>query len=170
MKTVRKGLFVLAALIMSISAYTETELPQLNRKIVNFLDEVMGTQVDRGECWDLASAALQKAGAYFDRSSLKTIYQFGRVVDTKKEKILPGDIVQFEKVELKYQVDDVIYTESMAHHTAIVYQVNEPGHLVLAHQNTSFSGQKVGKSPFILSNMTKGRVTFYRPVSDKNGI
>ncbi|MCC5931749.1 MAG: hypothetical protein JJU28_21060 [Cyclobacteriaceae bacterium] len=167
MKKVRNGFFVLAVLIIGTSVLAESELPQLNRKIVDFLDEVMGTQVDRGECWDLASVALQKSGAYFDRSSLKTIYQFGRIVDPKKEIILPGDIVQFEKVELKYQVDDAVYTESMAHHTAIVYEVTSPGNFVLAHQNTSFSGRKVGKSPFILSQMTKGKVTFYRPVSDK---
>ncbi|MGF1638515.1 MAG: hypothetical protein ACFCUU_15670 [Cyclobacteriaceae bacterium] len=142
-------------------------VPELNAKIKDYLDKVMNTKVDRGECWDLAAAALAYSGAYFDRTSQKTIYQFGKVVDPKRETIFPGDIVQFEKVELSYETEDAVYTETMGHHTAIIYEVKAPGVFVLAHQNTSFSGKKVATSGLNLADIKKGKMVFYRPVASK---
>jgi hypothetical protein len=54
----------------------------------------------------------------------------------------------------------------MGHHTAIVYRVidQEKKIFELAHQNTDFSGRKVGLSEFDLGNVTKGEIMFYRPI------
>jgi len=142
-------------------------IPPLNQKIVTYVNSVIGQQVGRGECWDLASAALDYSGAYLDRRTQKTIYIFGKKLNPERDIIYPGDIIQFEDVSMEYQKDNVIYKESMPHHTAIVYQVLDKGHYQLAHQNTAFSGKKVGLSELKLSNIKKGKLIFYRPIPDK---
>jgi hypothetical protein len=143
-------------------AQSKTE-PPLNQKIIGYLETVIGKTVDRGECWDLANQALSISGAYFDRSSQKSIYIFGKEVDPRREKIYPGDIIQFRNVKLQYEMDDAIYTETMAHHTAIIYKVYSDGHYQLAHQNTAFSGRKVGLSDLRLADVKTGKMKFYRP-------
>lgn len=62
----------------------------------------MGKKVDRGECWDLAAGALAYSGAYFDRSSKKTVTIYGRLLNYKKEEVMAGDLIQFENVALKW--------------------------------------------------------------------
>lgn len=157
-----------AVLLLLLSSFTfKAELPELNDKIVEYLNSVMGTKVDRGECWDLAAGALAYSGAYFDRSSMKTVSIYGRRLNPKKEDVLPGDLIQFENVELQWKDGNTTYKESMAQHTAIVYQVNGPLNYEIAHQNTSAWGKKVGVSNFRLDRVTKGKVMIYRPVKEK---
>ncbi|NJM93938.1 MAG: hypothetical protein HC842_04065 [Cytophagales bacterium] len=153
--------------LLSNGLFKREKLPELNQKIVDYVATVIGTQVDRGECWDLAAAALTYSGAYFDRSTEKAVLIYGRRVDPKKEPVLPGDLMQLENVVLQYTKGNASYTEQMAHHTAIIYQVKENGELELAHQNTGFWGRKVGLSAFDLHHLKKGKVYIYRPVSSK---
>ena len=138
-------------------------IPATNKKVIEYVDAVIGKTVGRGECWDLASEALSYAGAYLDRSSQQSIYIFGKQVNPKKEKIYPGDIIQFEKVKIEYSAGNMIYTETMNHHTAIVYEVLSDNTYRIAHQNTSFSGRKVGLSELRLESIKKGKLIFYRP-------
>ncbi len=142
-------------------------IPKLNKKMVEYIDKVIGRQVDRGECWDLAAAALDYSGAYLDRTDEKNIYKFGKAINPLKEDVFPGDIIQFENVTLQYETSNAVYTENMPHHTAIVYKVMGPGHFQIAHQNTSFSGRKVGLSELNLSDVNKGKLIFYRPVASR---
>jgi hypothetical protein len=141
-------------------------IPEINKKIVTYLDAVIGHQVHGGECWDLAAGALDFAGAYLDRSTKESIYIFGRKIDPSEETIFPGDIIQFEDVTLEYQTEEMIFTESMSHHTAVIYQVIAPGEYKIAHQNTRLSGKKVGLSDIALKNIKKGTLIFYRPVKE----
>ncbi len=140
------------------------ELPELNKKIVEYLDRVVGHTVNRGECWDLAAAALDYANAYLDQSTEQSIYVFGRVIDPETETVYPGDILQFENVVVEYQTEDMIARETMPHHTAIIYEVLEPGSFRIAHQNTRFSGKKVGLSALAMEDIINGHLIFYRPV------
>lgn len=140
-----------------------TSIPPLNKSIVRYVKSVIGTQVNRGECWDLAAAALDYAGAYLDRSSPKSLYIFGKRIRPGKHKIYPGDIIQMENVVIKYQKGNAIVTEQMTHHTAIVLEVLTHHTYKIAHQNTSFSHKKVGISELNLSNIQKGTIIFYRP-------
>jgi hypothetical protein len=135
-------------------------LPDLNQKIVEYVETVIGQQVDRGECWDLAFQALTRNNAKWDGQ-----YKYGKEYNVKREKVLPGDIIQFKDVKVQYREGNTIYTETMAHHTAIVYKVSEDGVLELAHQNTGFSGRTVGLSKLDLSTVKSGRMWFYRPVT-----
>ncbi len=138
-------------------------IPNTNKKVIEYVDTVIGKKVARGECWDLAAAALDHAGAYLDRSSQKSIYIFGHTLNPKKDQIYPGDIIQIENVKVKYTKGNAIYAETMSHHTAIIYEVLAKNHYRIAHQNTSFSGKKVGISELNLNHLEKGKIIFYRP-------
>lgn len=158
-------LYISAIFIFLFSGYianAQDALPEMNKKIIEFVTKNIGKKVDRGECWDLANQALILVDAKWDHE-----YKYGKRLDPKKDEILPGDIMQFEKVKVKYVVvngDETTTTiEDMGHHTAVIYRVIEPGVFELAHQNTSFSGRKVGLSKLELKNITKGKYFIYRP-------
>jgi hypothetical protein len=156
------------ALLLLLSSFTfKAELPELNAKIVTYLDSVMGQKVDRGECWDLAAGALAYSGAYFDRSSMKTVTIYGRELNYKKEEVLPGDLIQFQNVELSWKDGNTTYKETMGQHTAVVYKVNGPLNYEIAHQNTGQWGKKVGVSNLNLNNLAKGKLWIYRPIKEK---
>jgi len=146
--------------------YPQSQLPDTNIKVIQFVESVIGISVGRGECWDLADQALTSAGAQFDKTSKSTIYLFGERYNPEKDTILPGDIIQFENVTVTYQDGNMIFTENYSHHTAIVYLINEDGSLKLAHQNTSFGGRKVALSDFKLVNVKKGKLYFYHPIPE----
>ena len=150
-------------IIILIFFISNSDIPKLNQKVVDYVDTAIGKKIGHGECWDLAAAALDHAGAYLDRSSQKTIYVFGKKINQKKDRIFPGDVIQIEDLKLEYSKGNMIYTENMSHHTAIIYEVLGEGHFKIAHQNTSFSGRKVGVSELDLQNIKKGQITFYRP-------
>lgn len=130
----------------------------LNQQIIEFVNSKMNKKVGKGECWDLANEALTLVQAKWD-GNLK----FGRKLDYKKECIYPGDIIQFEKVKVKYTENKITYQEAMPHHTAIIYEVKGSGDYVLAHQNTAYTGRKVGTSSLNLMNVTGGKISIYRP-------
>jgi|GEM_PF-375753 len=133
--------------------------PELNRKIVDLVRQQLGRTVGRGECWDLAALVLDRNGASWDGR-----YTFGRKVDPKKDCIYPGDIIQFEGVKIRYTRGRSVFTETMAHHTAVINEVKAKGVFVLAHQNTGTSGRKVGLSDLDLKTIIKGKYQIYRPV------
>lgn len=152
--------------LIFISLIYFEELPEINRKITVYVSQVIGTTVDTGECWDLAAAALDFGGGYLDRRTEKTLYIFGRPIDPNKDTVYPGDIIQFENVVFEYQEGNMIITEKMPHHTAIVYKVLQDGHYTIAHQNTRTYGRQVGLTEIKLQDLKKGRLIFYRPVAD----
>lgn len=156
-----KNLLLILFAATSAALYGQTELPELNRKIVEYLTTTIGTKVNRGECWDLAYEALNRHNAQWDGQ-----FKYGRRINPRNEEVLPGDLIQFKNVELKYVIGNVHYTETMGQHTAIVYRVIDQENKIfeLAHQNTDFSGREVGLSDFNLNHVTKGRLWFYRPV------
>lgn len=134
------------------------QIPELNKKVIAYVNSVMGKKVDKGECWDVAYNALNSAGAKWDG-----MYVFGKPVDPKKDSIYPGDIIQLEKVFAEYVKDNVTWKEQFPHHTAIIYEVTAPGEYKIAHQNSSFTGKKVGITEMKLKDIKKGSITFYRP-------
>lgn len=159
-------LIILTAICLTVGrfiAHAQDSLPELNKKVVEIVKTTIGKKVDRGECWDLANKALTEIKADWD---LK--YKYGNLVNYKKETVYPGDIIQFEGVKVKYKKGNTTYTESMEHHTAVVYRVISPGVFELAHQNTGFSGRKVGLSTLDISTIIKGKMSIYRPVKKRN--
>ncbi|MBA3971791.1 MAG: CHAP domain-containing protein [Bacteroidetes bacterium] len=123
------------------------------QKILSFCDLNKGKKVGKGECWDLAKEALNSSGATW-----KPPYVFGKQL-TKKETVLPGDIIQFEKVTIKYP--DGSWKE-LPHHTAIVYSVVAEKKYLMAEQNAN--GKRfVTFAEIDLSYVKKGTYTVYRP-------
>lgn len=160
-------LITLTIIISLMSINLNNKLPELNSKVIAYVNSVMGKKVDRGECWDLAAGALAYSDAYFDRSSKKTLTTYGRKVNPDKEEVLAGDLMQFENVFLEWKDGSTFFSQNMAHHTAIVYLVNSAGDYEIAHQNTSMWGKKVGVSNFKLEHVKKGKVMIYRPIKEK---
>jgi hypothetical protein len=132
--------------------------PELNKKIIEIVKASIGKKIGQGECWDVAAEALNKTGAKWDGN-----YKFGKEIDYKKACVYPGDIVQFEGVELKYNIEDAFYIEKLTHHTAIIYSVKSKGDFIIADQNTKHSGKKVATHAFDVKTVTKGKYTIYRP-------
>jgi hypothetical protein len=158
-------------LVLSITSFTNSSpfgslqitqekdtIPEINQKIVAYAKTKINKKVGRGECWDLASEALQMVDAKWDMN-----YKFGKEINYKKEAVLPGDIIQLEGVILNYEMKGMKYTEKMSHHTAIIYEVKSSDNFMIAHQNNGFSGRKVGVSALDLTTLTKGKFTIYRP-------
>jgi len=145
-----------------VSASGQKETPAVNLQIVEYVKSTIGTQVNRGECWDLAYEALVQHECMWDWE-----YEYGEVFDPEKETVFPGDLIQFENVVVKYKKENMIVTETMGHHTAIVYRIIDQDKKIfeLAHQNTEFSGKKVGLSEFNMSQVTDGEILFYHPVA-----
>lgn len=153
--------WILAFLMLSagIAAAQVVSLPPLNQRVLGFADAHLGKPVGTGECWDLAAAALNEAGANWDGK-----YRFGREVDLKAERVLPGDIIQFEGIETLVRTATSESRERMGHHTAIVHATHGDGRYTLAHQNFGPSGRKVGLTEWDARTVIRGRYTIYRPV------
>lgn len=134
------------------------EVPELNKKIIDYVNTQIGKKVGRGECWDLAANALNTTSAAWDKE-----FKYGRQVNLKKECVFPGDIMQFEDVVIEYTKGKTMYKEKMAQHTAIIYEVKGEGEYIIADQNTTQHGRKVGLSPLNLKTITKGKYLLYRP-------
>ncbi len=145
------------------SAYLSCgDTPALNQKIIEFVKTKINKTVGRGECWDLAAQALNTTGADWDKG-----FGFGKEVRPGKDCIYPGDIIQFENVTMEYTRDNRLYKEKMKQHTAVIYEIKSAGDFVLADQNTTQNGRKVGLSPMSLQNITHGKYTIYQPILKK---
>ena len=137
---------------------TARAIPQLNQRIVSFVQGQEGKKVGRGECWDLASEALNSGGATWDGR-----YAFGDLVDWRKQEILPGDIVQFENVEVETRSGNRTIRERYVKHTAVVMAVAGKGLFTIAHQNVEPVGKKVAKGELHMGDVRSGKLRFYRP-------
>ncbi|MBC7387595.1 MAG: hypothetical protein H7329_00145 [Opitutaceae bacterium] len=144
---------VLIWIVFFASSFIPSNIPPINQKIVDFVKSKEGKQIDRGECWDLAKAALDDAKADWAMP-----YEFGKRYDFKKDTILPGDIIQFENVVFRGE----LYSMSMPHHTAIVVDVLSHLKLKIAHQN--FAGKRTVQFTEVnFNDLKKGKAQFYRP-------
>lgn len=129
-------------------------LPAKNKAIIAFAESKKGKKVGKGECWDLAKAALDAAGADWTPP-----YGFGKELDPKKDTIIPGDIIQLEKVKI---VNPDKSWQDIPHHTAIISQVLAPNKYVVAEQNAN-GKHSVIFAEMDLNNMKKGKYSIYRP-------
>ena len=77
---------------------------------------------------------------------------------------MPGDIIQFKGVKIKYKEGKKTFYITMDQHTAIINKVISSDEIELIHQNTAFSGKKVGISSIKFSTITNGKYDIYRPM------
>ncbi|MFL5764837.1 MAG: CHAP domain-containing protein [Bacteroidia bacterium] len=145
--------YLLVVLIFSVSFAAKAQTKTVQQKIVAFCDASKDKKVGKGECWDLAKEALDTAGAKWEAP-----FGFGTELK-KKNKVQPGDIIQFENVRIEYP--DGSWKE-LPHHTAIVYKIISPGKFTVAEQNVN-GKRYVVFSELDLNYIKKGKYTIYRP-------
>ena len=127
---------------------------KVSDKVVAYCLQNMGKQVDRGECWDLASSALKAAKAKW-----KAPFDFGTPVDWKKKPLQAGDVLQFTDVKLYGKG----YSMYFPQHTAIVYKCTKKD-VVVFHQNYN-NKRSVDTLTMHLADLKNGKIDAYRPVA-----
>jgi hypothetical protein len=155
-----KQFILLGFLFISLLSFGQKcgNTPEHNQEIVELAKKKIKKKVGTGECWDLAQYVLDETSSEWDHFEV-----YGRLINPKRECIYPGDIIQFEKVKLKWKDGKFTYTESMMHHTAVVMKVVNKNEVVIAHQNTAQTGKKVGESELFFDRITSGKYLIYRP-------
>jgi len=135
---------------------------ELNTKVLEFVDKVMGSTVGSGECWDLAQEALDTNLADWTRP-----LNFGLPLNPENSVIKAGDIIQFRSLKItEHLSDNSTRFESLGSpdHTAVIYKVLGKKNYTLAHQNVG-GKRSVVKSNINLANATGGQYWIYRPVA-----
>jgi hypothetical protein len=135
---------------------------ELNGKIVEFVNRVMGTTVGRGECWDLAQQALDQNLAEWSRPT-----NFGLPLNPETDEIKAGDVIQFRNLKITGQLPGGVTrweTLGVPDHTAVIYKVLGKNRYTLAHQNVR-GIRTVIKGDVNLANVISGKYWIYRPVA-----
>lgn len=145
---------------IAVKGKVPAQLPgkPLDARILSFVDQVKGSQVGRGECWDVAQQALDDNGADWNRP-----LDYGKKINPQDAK--PGDIVQFKSVKMVETFPDGSWrseTLGMPDHTAIIYEVISPLKFRLAHQNLS-GNRTVQITEVNLKNKKSGSFSIHRP-------
>jgi hypothetical protein len=126
------------------------DTPTVGDKVIEFAVKHMKKKVDRGECWDLASAALNYAGADWTPP-----FNFG--IKTDLSKTQRADILQFTDISIKFPNGSMSFPQ----HTAIVYKADKKT-VTLIHQN--FNNKRfVDTLTIHLDQIKSGKVEAFRP-------
>ncbi|MBL7903064.1 MAG: hypothetical protein JNK73_13790 [Bacteroidia bacterium] len=136
------------------------ETPELNKKILTYVKANMGKRLGNGECWDVVAGALNYVGAKWDKK-----FNFGKLVDYKKDCVFPGDIIQLNDAMMHDEpVKGVHVYDEYPQHSAIILEVKNTQEYILADQNFGLGKNKLNTHPINLKKLTKGTVKVYRPV------
>jgi len=153
-------------------------VPELNQKIIAFCEANADKQVGSGQCAALAEHALREAGAKPRHEFAAPLpdlgeddYVWGQLLQPT-DPVLPGDILQFRDVELKFRFPNgSSYTQTFSHHTAVVYRVHAPGVFTIVQQNVGGPGRTAEQKKLVQAGMidvramTRGTIWAYRPVA-----
>ena len=155
--------------------------PSLGQKVVDFCRQHLGEQVGEGECAHLAGAALKAAGAKNRGPDNPNAgdYVWGNLVLTieageggpkttgKIADLLPGDVIQFRDTKFAWKTRNGHYTQSAAHHTAVLETVAQDGTpLTMKVFEQNFNGKRfVMESTLRPLDLKEGWLRFYRPVA-----
>jgi hypothetical protein len=156
-------LVVLGVLPWFAGAADAPKVPPLNAKVLAYANKQFGKKVGNGECWTLANLALKSAGARQPGVKGYGLYVFGRKVALKD--IVPGDILQFEKVRFEHDDGKSFYFQNLPHHTAIVSSVKGK-QVTLIHQNEN-NVKKVTRLTINLAHQKGGTIAAFRPQPKK---
>lgn len=111
------------------SAAASPDPSGLASRIVQFASDHLGQRVGRGQCDDLAVAALQAAGAEYAGR-----HNWGDPVDVAD--VRPGDLLQFSEFLIRLDDGAALVRGPRPHgHTAIVLENHGNGTLTVAEQN-----------------------------------
>jgi hypothetical protein len=142
----RISAFILFFCVICVPIFAQT-VPQ---KVLAFAKKNLGKKVDRGECWDLANAALNDA-----KANWKPLHDYGIKIELSQSK--PGDVLQFTDVKFKFPMGSASFPK----HTAIVYAFTGKN-LTLIHQN--FNDKRfVDTVTLSIDHIVKGKTEAFRP-------
>ena len=137
--------FLFIALHIFVAGQTD-----IGDKIIAFSIKNLNKKIDRGECWDLASAALTNANADWSPP-----FNFGTKIDISQAQ--RADILQFTNIKMKFTNGSISFPQ----HTAIIYKRNK-SQITLIHQN--FNNKRyVDTLTISLDNIKKGKIYAFRP-------
>jgi len=154
--------------LCAFSVRSDRDLPQhaqglyLNDRVLSYVNGVIGKTIGGGECWDLAQEALDTNGADWSRP-----VHYGMIIDPARDRIEPGDIIQFKSVRLRSKLPNggtMYRTLGAPDHTAIIIRVEGEKKYTLAHQNSD-GKRYVIISEVDLNGLTAGKYWIYRPVA-----
>lgn len=134
-------------------------VPEVNRKVVQYVQSQYGRQCGDGECSTLAIVALREAQARRDG-----LYIFGRVL-ADREALLPGDVLQFERA--RFQAANGGRRRRMRHHTAVIEEVQGADVVQCLNQNFGSGAAKktVRRLVLHLNELREGRIVAFRPTT-----
>lgn len=137
--------------------FSNTDIPELNRKILVCADSLVGKKIGKGICREFVMEVLSNSEVEIpssrrkkDKQQWKTIYWKNVVVGlpASSDTIYAGDIIRY------------------ANHIAIVYKVLDPLNYVIVHQN--FSGKlkysHVGFMKISVPVLDCWYVSIFRPI------
>jgi hypothetical protein len=169
-------------LLLAAGDPKEPDVPELNRKVLEFARNNLGKKVGDGECATLAARALRKAEARRSSTSRDGGYVWGKLVRTVTPgthltgDVLPGDILQLRGAVFAGKAGGNTYEFTYALHTAIVAAVKDDGKVVkVLHQNAGdFAApdaerRKVQRTTLRFDELKKGSVKIYRPLPRTGG-
>jgi hypothetical protein len=143
--------FFLVSLLLSVKLFSQQLVP-VGGKIVEFSLKNLGKKIDRGECWDLANAALNYAGADWEPP-----LKFGDKIDYQSVGLKPADVLQFSNIKMKFPNGSMSFPK----HTAIVYKAKNK-QVTLLHQN--FNNKRyVDTLTISLDYIKAGTIEAFRP-------
>ena len=138
--------------LLGTIAFSSFQTVPVAGKILEFCKSNMGKKVDRGECWDLAYAALNSAGADWSAP-----FNFGDKIDYKKEALKPADVLQVTNVKFMFPNRSMSFPK----HTAIVSKAN--GNAILVYHQNFNNKRYVDTLTINLDNIKNGKIEAYRP-------
>ncbi len=169
-------------LLLAADDPKKPEVPELNRKVLEYVRDNLGKKVGDGECATLAARALHKAEARDCSTSRSGEYIWGKLVRTVTSgtnvtgNVLPGDILQLREVVFAGRKGKTTYESSYPLHTAIVAAVKGDGKVVeVLHQNAgAFTApdaerRKVQRVTMRFDELKKGSIKIYRPLPRTDG-
>jgi hypothetical protein len=128
----------------------------LNAFVLGYAESHLGEEVGRGECWDLADAALKAAGAD-TKGDGDCVW--GKAVALGD--VTPGDVLQFENAHFEHSDASGSFWSDYPHHTAIVSSVKGRT-ITMLNQNVN-GDKKVQYSTINLDDLKRGTVQAYQP-------
>jgi hypothetical protein len=150
---------IIISLLLSLSGFSQQELPKANRIVLEYAKSKLGQKVGSGICFNLVDSALCKVNPDWKKKDYHgDIYPYGERVKLKE--LLPGDIFYEDRGGAPIS------------HVSIVYKVNIDGSLVVLNQNVkdlsdkkwSIKKSKVVYLTYDLSGAKKWQLKFYRPI------
>ncbi len=165
-----------AVLLLGADTSKGPAVPEVNKKVLAFVEAQLGKQVGDGECATLVVRALQAADVPPSSYSFRgREYVWGELVRTVTAgtnltgPALPGDILQFRDAIFKGRTRRGTYEAGYPHHTAIVAAVKNDGKVLeILHQNVGGPDDKEGRvvqrATLRFDDLQKGGwVKIYRP-------